>query len=412
MVLAAAAPSCTLLMPSDDELRGRGGSSAGGSGGSAGVSGGGGFPSGGNSGQAGCAQPADFTHLALPSAAAARDPWLAFRAATSDLALTFVEAGDVTTRAVALDGSLAGATKLSSSGQAKELSAAFSAGASVVGATWFDTSLMFGAHPPTSAKALYGSDPSLPAGKSPSYAAIAAAPVGPGFGIVWSGYGDSARRLYALAVDASGTSLTPGDGYTRITDETSCGDRNHPTLVTTADGFAIAWSWAPKDCAAASGGEPDIYFTTLDAALSAPVSKLTVAAGAGVSDWPRLATNGTDFGLVWQDDRDGTNAVWFARVAGAGVVSGSLVRVSQDAPSPGRAPAIAAGPAGYGVAWQSGSRVHFSVIGGGAEPADAVLAEDALAGETPSVVWAKDRWAVAWTRGGSKSELWLSQCTP
>lgn len=408
MVLCGTAAACSALMPSDDELRGEGGApSSGGSGGTSGVSGGGGFPTGGNSGQGGtvasCTTGADFSSLAL---AGGRSPSIAYRSASNDLALTHLEVGDVFTRTLGLDGATSAATKLSTSASATELSASFGTTTNAVGTTWFDSTLMFGAHPPTVAKPVFGTDASLPGGKSPKYAAIAGRPSGAGFGIVWNGYGDSAKRLYAVLVDASGGSLTGGDGYTRITDGAECGDRNHQALVATSSGFAVAWSWAPATCGSAPTGDPDIYFTTLDDQLSAPVSTLIVEAAAGVSDFPALAFSGTDFGIAWLDSRDGTSAVWFARVAGSGVVPGSLVRVSSDVPTANRPPAVAAGAGGYAVAWQSGSTLHFEAIGG----ADVVLAGDALTGETPSLAWAGDRWAVAWTRAGG--ELRLSVCAP
>lgn len=412
LVLAVPALGCTLLMPSDDELRGdrsSGGSSAGGSGGTSGVSGGGGFPTGGTSSggtsAAACSEAGDFSSVKADDGTS---PVLAWHVGTETLHLAFLRSGDVFTRVV--DGSGQLATKLSSSGGAKELSASVNAASGAVGATWFDATLSFGAHPPGVAKPIYGTDPTLPAGKSPIYAAIAGAPSSNGFGVIWNGFGDSARRLYASVLDGSGANQTGGEGYTRITDDAECGDRNHQALVATASGFAAAWSWGSKPCGAGSASPPDIWFTTLDAGLSAPVSKLAVAPAAGASDYPALASSGYDFGLAWQDDRDGKSAIWFARVAGAAEVPGSLVKLSGGAPTSGKAPSVASGPKGYAVAWQSGSELHFSLVG--AAPTDVIVASDALAGQTPSIVWGKDRWHVAWTRAGASPELRVSSCVP
>lgn len=424
-LLAAAAHGCSLLVPSDDDLRGdRSTGGKDGGGGTSGVAGGGGFPTGGSGGSAGvggagnpCESAAGFATTEIASPGAANAAHVDYRSTSSDLALTWLEAGDVFTRgAPLLPGAPDAPLKLSSSAKATKFDAAWSAGAARVGAVWFDTTLSFASHPPTKAAAVYGADPLLPGGKGPISAAIAGAPNSSEFAIVWRGYGDSAGRLYALLVDGGGTSLTGGDGYTRITDDSAndpeCGDRNNPALSSANGGYALAWSWAPHGCDGSAGGQPDIYFTTLKSTLEAPVSKLSVAAGAGISDYPAIAAGDSDFGVAWLDDRDGKSAVWFARVAGSSVVAASLQRVSTGAPTPARAPAIAVRPGHYAVAWQEGQSIHFAEITGDGSASDAVLATDALAGDTPSLTWAGDRWVVAWSKAGSPSQLQLSICTP
>jgi hypothetical protein len=274
-----------------------------------------------------------------------------------------------------------------------------------LGAVWYDGTLMFGTLGGSSAP-VYGTDPTLPGGKSPKYAAIAADAQNAAFAIVWQGYGDSAFRLYALVVDASGANQT-ANGYTRLTDPPSTCDKQNPTLVPNAQGFGIAWSDAVGQCTGSK--EPDIRFTTLASDLGTPASDQPIFAAPGVSDWPALAWNGTAYGLAWVDARDGTPAVWFASVAGAGSLPGSLTKLSASAPNAGHAPGIAGNPTGFVVVWQEGTSVHFSSVVAGSSASDVVLSTNAVAGEAPSVAWTGSSWAVVWV---GSSGLVLGTCTP
>ena len=417
--------SCTLLMPSDDELRGdhpggssgKGGSNSGGGGATGGSFGGGGtFGGGGSAGSGGvagakaCSQTADFAPVALSSSGAASSPFVVHRTTPNDLAVAWVEGGNISVRSVSLAGTPAAPTALYSGSKIERLGVSWSEPAQKLGAVWYDGTLMFGAlGASATSQPVYGTDPTLPGGKSPIYAAIAADAQNPNFAVVWEGYGDSAFRLYALVVDQSGANQT-ANGYTRLTDPPSTCDKKNPSLVSSAQGFGIAWADDVGHCGGAY--EPDVHFTTLASDVAAPASDNAIEAAPGVSDFPALAWNGSEYGLTWLDDRDGAGAVWFVRIAGAGAVSGSKSKLSGAAPSAGHAPGIAGNSSGFAVVWQTGASVHFSSIVSGSSATDVVLSTTAVGGEAPAVAWTGSSWAVVWVEQGAPAQLRLGLCAP
>src|SRR5512135_281345 len=117
--------SCTLLMPSDDELRGHhpasgGSAGAGGGGGTSGGSGGT-WPSGGAGGDAAstpCASAADWTTRLLTSPNDVSRPLLVPGSAPADTSVAWLESSDLFPRDVPASGNPANPLQVSSSGNA------------------------------------------------------------------------------------------------------------------------------------------------------------------------------------------------------------------------------------------------------------------------------------------------------
>jgi hypothetical protein len=409
--------SCTLLMPSDDELRGHHPASGGsaGTGGSSGGSGGT-WPSGGAGGDAAitpCASAADWTTQLLASPNDVSRPLLVPGSAPGDTSVAWLESSDFWARSVPASGNPASPLQVSTSGNATRPAFAQNPADSSLGAVWMGTTLWFASiGASVNAHGVYSdTDPTIPDQKAPMYGAIAERPGAAGWGIVWSAFADNAERLFGLITDAQGKNLTQNgaDTYTRLTDGIPCHKRNR-ALTTTSSGFALA-------CHCEDGGtawEPDIYVAALGPDLGKPLGDAAISPANGVSDYPAIAVNGSELGLAWIDDRDTGPRVWFARAAGAGAVPGSDQRLSDDAPTADRPPGIAAGNGGYGVAWQSGQSVHFAAFDAqGGKALDLVVAASAEPGQTASVVWAGSTWVVAWVgNAGGKRQVELSSCAP
>ncbi|HHN74011.1 MAG TPA: M6 family metalloprotease domain-containing protein, partial [Acidobacteria bacterium] len=80
-----------------------------------------------------------------------------------------------------------------------------------------------------------------------------------------------------------------------------------------------------------SAGRQVIRMTRLDAQSSLLGTTDISAATVGNAVDPDVAWNGTEYGVTWEDDRDGTAEIYFARVDSAGVRIGSEVRVTTQA---------------------------------------------------------------------------------
>jgi hypothetical protein len=424
--VGAALGACTLTMPSDDELRGThtpasGGAGGGSGGGVSGGSFGGSAGSAGSAGSGGTPQPcgvaADWTTLALPSPGAATLPRLAAIAA-SDVAIAWLEGGDAWARRV--DNGTAGTpVNLSSSGSATHIRVAYNPVSNRLGVVWMGPALAFSAFSPNDGSKVtgfvYSADPADPEAKAPQYADIAAAP-NANFGIVWNASIDCSPRLLSVVVAPDGSKV--GALYSRLTDNDGCTWSEHMALASTGTSYFLAWADNRGKCVQQAGAcwpvtpsntpwEPDIHYMQADVSTDSASDGVSIAATAGVSDFPAAGWDGTQAGAAWLDDRDGQRAVWFANAGGGVVPASSALKVSSDAPTDGVPPSIAGSPKGFGVAYQSGKALHFALVG--AIP-DVTVASDGRDGDAPSVAWDGASFVIAYST--SASQIALATCTP
>ncbi|MDQ3033427.1 MAG: hypothetical protein M3Y87_13495, partial [Myxococcota bacterium] len=127
--------------------------------------------------------------------------------------------------------------------------------------------------------------------------------------IVWV----SGNSLRGNRVTPAGVVLDPSTGTTLavITGQNIWGAR----VIAAGAGAYLGWTSQPSSD---SSGGSDVHGSRLTAA-----GVVTDAPGVRLSTWsngqrsPALASNGTDFLAVWQDDRDGVNAIYGVRISGA-----------------------------------------------------------------------------------------------
>ena len=105
--------------------------------------------------------------------------------------------------------------------------------------------------------------------------------------------------------------------------------------------------------------------------------------------------------LVWNSQHDDYAVAWNG-ASGApgvsfGVVGGPAPTAVGQNPALGLPPAIAAGPDGYGIVWQSNSsELVFALMSpDGGSPT--TLANSAAPTQTPSIIWTGTQWVIAWT---------------
>jgi hypothetical protein len=188
------------------------------------------------------------------------------------------------------------------------------------------------------------------------------------------------------------------------------GDHFNPSLAWTGNGFGLAW-YSTRDPNAA------IYVATLDA------QGAVVTAEHGINDTfalhtasqPSIVWNGNGFGVVWQDDRDGTSEVWFATLDAAGVRQGAEVQ-STDTNSPSTVPRLAWNGNGYGVTWAENRNGNFDVLFARLDAAGHLVgqivgvAEQPTSSTAPQVVWNGNGYGLAWqdTRDGN-AEIYFAR---
>ena len=141
------------------------------------------------------------------------------------------------------------------------------------------------------------------------------------FGIVWEDRRDQNAEIYFARIDATGGVLQES----RLTFDPAVSGR--PQLAWNGDGFGVAWSDERH-------GDGEIYFLPLSADGTPTGVEKRVTTAAGDSREPRILWTGTEYLLIWVDDRLGAAELFFQRLNVQGEPLGGAVRVTTGAANP------------------------------------------------------------------------------
>jgi hypothetical protein len=175
-----------------------------------------------------------------------------------------------------------------------------------------------------------------------------------------------------------------------------------PFVTWNGERFAVAWEDG-------GGLASDIYFaltTTANTTLGTPVQRSNAA---GRSLRSSVAWTGAEFGIAWEDDRDGDMQTFFAR---CDANSAPLGVDDVAAPTTGRSfgPSLAWSGSVYGVAYEDNRnglyQVFLALLDASGLPTgtDVALTDPSVDAGEASLVWAKDHWAVAYLE---RNQVWL-----
>jgi hypothetical protein len=176
------------------------------------------------------------------------------------------------------------------------------------------------------------------------------------YGVAWTDERTSNfREIFFARLDASGAKI--GDDV-RITNSAQISSA--PSLIWTGTEYGLAW----KD---RRDGNWEIYFTRIDAAGNKIGGDVRISDAPVSSCCPSLAWSGDEYGVVWDDERDGQWELYFARIDAMGDKIGGDVRLTFHAGTTVDASAVR-NDTGYAVAWDDdrdgGNReIYFNRIG-------------------------------------------------
>jgi hypothetical protein len=127
-----------------------------------------------------------------------------------------------------------------------------------------------------------------------------------GFLAAWEDTRDGGNEIYMSLVDPAGDVLGGG-----VVEEPDSGDANWPNMAWTGNEAAVVYyQWR--------GSQPQIFMSFVDAtgARVAGRPDLQVSNGnAGWSRYPDVVWTGSEFGVMYVDDRTGVPSLWLQRVA-------------------------------------------------------------------------------------------------
>jgi hypothetical protein len=174
-----------------------------------------------------------------------------------------------------------------------------------------------------------------------------------------------------------------------------------PSLVWTGTEYGVAWN----DQRDAMMGSPDaeIYFARIDAAGNKIGDDLRVTNVPGQSYRPALVWAGSSYGVTWNDDRAGNQEIFFQRIGSDGALAGDPVRIT-SAEGSSLFSDLAASDSGFGVVWNDDrdgtTRAYFQTL----SEAGAPIGMPALVGPNDggsygaSIEWNGEEFGVSFTQ--------------
>ncbi len=203
---------------------------------------------------------------------------------------------------------------------------------------------------------------------------------------------DPGLLMYQTMITPSGTKIPPIEEPFTFQNADSAGG----PIVWIGDRFGIAWQ-DRRD------GNWESYFTILKPNGEKAVMDQRLSNALGFSVNVALAWNGSEFIVVWQDDRFGPFEIYGQRVSVDGVPLGENVSLSNPSGQEDEGPAVASGAQTIGVAYTNGvtgqQLVRFQTFAQSSLGAVSPIVDlSPPAGEAvyPRVTWNNDRYIVSW----------------
>jgi len=209
------------------------------------------------------------------------------------------------------------------------------------------------------------------------------------FGVSWRDYRDGNWEIYIARVSSSGAKL---GSDLRVTSDAHWSE--YPSLAWTGSEFGMSWD-DDRD------GNYEIYFVRVSSSGAKIGPDLRVTGNASWSDYPSLAWTGSEFGVSWEDNRDGNMEIYFALISASGVKQGSDVRITSNAGDSGN-PSLAWTGTEYGVSWEDNRdgnmEIYFALISAdGAKQGDDIrITGDSGDSRSPSLAWTGSEFGVSW----------------
>jgi len=198
--------------------------------------------------------------------------------------------------------------------------------------------------------------------------------------------------VYATRIDMFGNKIEPAEQP--VAPDTS--DSAGGPLIWVGDRYGLAWQDRRF-------GNYEMFFALLapDGTKATPDIRLSDAPGFSINS--SMAWSGSDFYVVWQDDRAGLFDVYAQRVNVYGEPIGDNVRLTPEGVYNDEAPTVAVGANSLGLAYANGQAglqlIRFQAYDlESLQPTTEIVEVTGTGSEAvyPSLVWNEDRYLVTW----------------
>ncbi|MDI7269465.1 MAG: hypothetical protein QME96_15870, partial [Myxococcota bacterium] len=202
-----------------------------------------------------------------------------------------------------------------------------------------------------------------------------------------------------------GNDVRLDDNGTRVT-------QKFPAAAWTGTEIGVAWQ-DDRD------GGFEIYFRRFDSSLLPIGGSVRVTNAIGTSRVPAVAWSGSEYGIVWEDNRDGgDHEIYFARVSATGEKIGSDVRLTSF-PGQSLDPEITWSGSHYGVSWHDDGwgnmEIGFMTLdaAGTIVTGPVRVTSDSHVSAESDIVWNGSAFAIVWRdRRTGDGDVYLSVVAP
>jgi hypothetical protein len=219
---------------------------------------------------------------------------------------------------------------------------------------------------------------------------------GTNFLVVWADYRNgSYSDIYGTRVSGTGAVLDTSG----IPISTATNNQYNPAVAHDGTNFLVVW----EDNR--SSTSDDIYGARVSGTGTVlDTSGISISTAANAQEYPAVAHNGTNFLVVWQDNRSGAYDIYGARVSSTGTVlntSGILISTAINAQE---YPTVASNGVDFLVVWQdSRSGTSYDIYGARVSgtgvvrnPSGIPILTDAYSQYTPAVAREGANFLVVW----------------
>ncbi|HUT54184.1 MAG TPA: putative metal-binding motif-containing protein [bacterium] len=209
------------------------------------------------------------------------------------------------------------------------------------------------------------------------------------FGVSWEDTRGGTWKIYFSRISAFGLKIGTD---LRVSD--SLGGSYYPSLSWTGSEFGVSWDDRQD-------GNDEIYFARLSAAGTKIGSDLRVTGDANRSGYPSLSWTGSEFGVSWFDERDGNREIYFARISSTGTKIGSDIRVTTDVSTSDYPNLLWAGSE-FGVSWNEhrdgNMEIYFTLISAAGTKIGSDFRVTSANGNScwPSLSWTGSEFGLGW----------------
>jgi len=210
------------------------------------------------------------------------------------------------------------------------------------------------------------------------------------YGVSWQDDRDGNWEIYFARISGAGTKI---GADTRITNDAN--NSLYPSLVWTGSEYGVTWD-DDRD------GNHEIYFARISAGGTKIESEVRITNNANHNSWyPTLFWTGSEYGVSWDDSRGGNDEIYFARISGAGTKIGSDVRIMSD-PLTDESFSLNWTGSEYGLSWNDWRHgdweINFSLLSASGTKigSDVRIRSDPNRNRFPSLAWTGSEYGVCW----------------